>query len=238
MRTYRSGGGGDVTPSHSGGDFGSAGPTTEQSTARRLFSGAKFLAAPVIILLLASLLVPTLVRARRPSYELRCIAQLKQVATAINMYASDQGTYPPPHDWHNAIRTYIDDPLDPHGRVIPGSSLDPLTCPSDPTDATVSYLYLNRNVLDWSKANLAESVIPLVVDEYFHEHTTLAYYDGHAEKLEKQFWLHNRTRQWEIRRNLDDIASFSYEPVPGSVRGPQGPAPVYDRTQEYTWPKF
>ncbi len=196
------------------------------------------MAAPVIVLLIVSILLPILLRARRPSYEMQCMTQLKQVAGAVNMYTIDQDGYPLPHNWHKAIRTYIDDPSDPYGRVEPGSKRDPLTCPSDPTDATVSYLYLNRNLLDYSKARLAESITPLAVDEYFHPHVTLTYYDGHAEKLEKQLWLHYRNKQWEIRRNLDYPEAFAYEPIPGSIRGPVGPAPEYDRTKAYVWPKF
>lgn len=236
MRFLRSGPGDDLEPSHQSADLGRTASGLQDAMARRWLSAAKFMAAPAIILVVAAILLPVLINARKPSYEMRCMAQLKQVASAVNMYLADNYNYPLSHNWHWAIRVYIDDPLDPHGRVLPGSSRDPLTCPSDPTNSPVSYLYLNRNLLDYSKSHLSESVVPLVVDEYFHEHTTLAYYDGHTEKMEKQLWIHNRNRQWEIRRNLEDMDSFSYEPVPGSVRGPQGPKPVYDPTQVYVWP--
>jgi len=206
--------------------------------ARRWLSAAKFLVAPVIILLAVAMLLPVFMNARKPTYELRCIGQLRQVASAVDMYAQDHQNYPLSHNWHTALWPYIDDPGGEYGRIEPGSKRDPLKCPSDPTLSTVSYLYLNRNMLDWSKAHVSESVMPLVVDEYFHEHTTLAYYDGHAEKMDKQLWLHYRNRQWEIRRNLEDVESFSYEPVPGSVQGPEGTGPSYDRTSVYVWPKF
>lgn len=205
---------------------------------RRWLSMAKFLAAPVIIAITAAIVLPVLVRGMRPSHEMRCMAQLRQVVAAINMYTNDQEGYPLPHNWHTTIRSYVDDPLDPYGRVEPGSARDPLSCPSDPTDSPVSYLYLNRNMLDHSKQLLAESITPLVVDEYFHDNVTVAYYDGRAEKMEKQLWLHYRNRTWEIRRNLDYPEAFAYEPIPGTVRGPTGPTPEYDRTQIYVWPKF
>jgi hypothetical protein len=136
------------------------------------------------------------------------------------------------------VRPYTAETGEKLGRIEIGSQRDPLTCPSDPTGSDVSYLYLNRNLLDWSKAQISESSIPLVVDEYFHEHATMAFYDGHTEKMEKQVWIHLRNNQWEIRRNLKDMPSFSYEPMPGSVRGPQGAAPRYDRTRQYVWPEF
>lgn len=206
--------------------------------ARRWLSAAKFLAAPLIIILMVAILLPVFLRARKPGLEMRCMTQLRQISAAVDMYTQDYENYPLSSNWHEALRIYIDDPNDPEGRVLPGSKRDPLTCPSDPTDSTVSYLYLNRNLLDWSKAHVSESVIPMVVDEYFHEHATLVYYDGHTDRLDKQLWLHTRNRQWEIRRNLEDVESFSYEPVPGSVRGPQGRDPYYDPTKQYVWPDF
>ncbi len=226
----------DLQASHQGANLGQTPSNLRNAMARRWLSAAKFIVAPTIILLVAAVLLPVLINARKPTYEMRCIAQLRQVSSAVNMYLQDNYNYPLSHNWHEAIRPYIDDPNDPTGHVEPGSSRDPLKCPSDPTDSVVSYLYLNRNMLDYSKSHLAETVVPMVVDEYFHPNTTLAYYDGHAEKINKQLWLHARNRQWEIRRNLSDLESFSYEPVPGSVHGPQGAEPRYDRTQVYVWP--
>jgi len=241
MRFIRSSQGGDrgIKPSHQTVDF-SERPShlLQNAMARRWLSAAKFIAAPVIIIILAAILFPVFINARKPGYEMRCMTQLKQVSSAVMMYAQDYQNYPLSHNWHKAVRPYTEDIGDPLGRIQIGSQRDPLTCPSDPTDSAVSYLYLNRNMLDWSKASVSESVIPMVVDEYFHEHTTLVYYDGHTEKIGKQLWIHNRNKQWEIRRDLKDMASFSYEPVPGSVLGPQGPQPNYDRTSVYVWPKF
>ncbi|MFO8082558.1 MAG: hypothetical protein R6V07_19935 [Armatimonadota bacterium] len=238
MRFFRSGPGEELKPSHQSAELGKGPSSLKDAIARRWLSAAKFIMAPLIIMTVAAILLPVLLNARKPSYEMRCMTQLKQVAGAVRMYAQDYENYPLSRNWHTALRTYIDDPNDELGRVQPGSKRDPLTCPSDPTDSTVSYLYLNRNMLDWSKAKLSESIIPMVVDEYFHEHTTLTYYDGRTEKLEKQQWIHMRNRQWEIRRNLRDMESFAYEPIPGSVRGPEGPDPSYDRTSVYVWPKF
>ena len=228
----------DVTPSHTGGRIGLTPGGLQDTVARRWLSAAKFLVAPLIIMLVAAILVPVLVNARKPSYEFRCIAKLKQVAAAVDMYAADNWGYPPSNVWHTALRPYFEDPLDPHGRVEPGSRRDPLKCPSDNTDALVSYLYLNRGLLDYSKASLSDSVVPLVVDEYFHEHATLAYYDGHTERIPKQQWVNARIHQWEIRRDLEHPSTFAYEPVPGSVHGPTGPRPNIERTEMYIWPQF
>lgn len=238
MRIFRSGSGDGLKPSHTGADIGQTASGLQQGMARRWLSAAKFIAAPLIILVTAVIVVPVLIRANQPSLEMRCMTQMKQVGMAISMYTNDQGGYPLSANWHTAIRSYIDDPLDPYGRVEPGSARDPLSCPSDPTDSPVSYLYLNRALLDHSKQMLAESVTPLVVDEYFHGNVLVAYGDGRTEKMEKQLWLHYRNRQWEIRRDLDRPAAFAYEPIPGSVRGPTGPTPEYDRTKTYVWPKF
>ncbi len=237
MLIYRSDDSEDVRPSHTAGDIGKGPGLLQQSMARRWLSAAKFIAAPVIILLVASILFPVLIRARRPSLETRCMAKLRQVGSAISMYSADYDAYPLRSNWHLAIRDYIDSPY-AEERVLPGSALDPLKCPSDPSDYPVSYLYLDRTWLGYSKANLSETVTPLAVDEYFHEHVTLVYYDGHVERIDKQLWLHQRNREWEIRRDLEHPASFSYEPMPGTVSGPQAPEPGIDRTEMYVWPKF
>ena len=238
MQFLRSGSGEDLHASHQGATLGQPPTGLQGALARRWLTAAKFLVPPAIILLAVAILLPALMKARAPSYEMRCIAQLRQVAGAVGMYEQDFGAYPLPANWHEAIRSYIDDPTDPEGRVEPGSARDPLKCRQDKSDAVVSYLYLNRNLLDHSKSRLSETITPLAVDEYFHENTIVAFYDGHAEKMEKQLWLHTRKKQWEIRRNLDDMDSFAYEPVPGSVLGPQGPEPRFDPTTAYVWPKL
>lgn len=239
MQLFRSDSEDDLRPSHTGGQIGAGPSGLQESMARRWLSAAKFIAAPVIIIIVASILFPVIVRARKPSFEARCMAKLRQVGSAIAMYSDDyDGAYPLRMNWHQAIRSYIDDPSDPNARVVPGSAMDPLKCRSDPSDSTVSYLYLDRRILGYTKSNLSETVTPLAVDEYFHEHTTLVYYDTHVEKLDKQQWLHARNQQWEIRRDLAHPDSFSYEPVPGSVEGPAVPIPTIDRTEMYVWPEM
>lgn len=228
----------DVKPSHTGGRFEPPPSGLQDAWARRWLTAAKFLVAPIIILVVVAILLPVFLNARKPSYELRCMAKLKQVAAAMTMYALDNGGYPPSTVWHTALRVYIEDPRDPEGRVEPGSKGDPLKCPSDTTDAPVSYLYLNRGLLHYSKASLNDSVVPLAVDEYFHEHVTLAYYDGHTERIPREQWVNARMHQWQIRRDLDHPSTFAYEPVPGSVRGPTGPRPNIDPGEMYIFPNF
>lgn len=238
MRLFRSGPGGDVTPSHTTGDLGDHGRGEVPGWTRRWLALAKYLVAPVIILIMVAILLPVYLQAREPTYTMQCMGNLKQVAAAVGMYETDYQGYPLAPTWHTSLRAYIDNPADPEERVIPGSELDPLTCPSDPTDSTCSYLYLDRGRLGYTKSRLSETVTPLAVDEYFHIKVTLAYYDGHVTKMEKQQWLHERTRQWEIRRDLEHPSWFAYEPMPGSVEGPSGPTPYIDRTRNYIWPEF
>ncbi|MGC9319708.1 MAG: type II secretion system protein [Armatimonadota bacterium] len=239
MQFYRSGQGErDVRPSHTGGEPGELPGGHEAAWTRRWLTAAKFLVAPVIILIVVAILLPALLQARQPTYETRCMAKLRELAAAIDMYTIDHDAGPLPGNWHEAIWPYISNPQVDEARVEPGGRLDPRKCPSDPTDSTVSYLYLDRGLLSYSKAHVSEGLIPLAVDEYFHPHVTLAYYDGHVEKIEKQLWLHQRNRQWEIRRDLEHAASFAYEPVPGSLERAPGPAPEIERTERYIWPEF
>ncbi|MEA3402098.1 MAG: hypothetical protein U9R79_12755 [Armatimonadota bacterium] len=239
MQFYRSGHGErDVRPSHTEGEPGELGRGHEAVWTRKWLTAAKFLVAPVIILIVVSMLVPALLQAREPTYEAKCMTKLRELAAAIDMYAIDHDAAPLSRNWHRAIWPYIDNPRAEDLRVEPGGELDPRKCPSDPTDSTVSYLYLDRRLLSHSKANLSEGLIPLAVDEYFHPHATMAYYDGHVEKVDKQLWLHQRHRQWEIRRDLEHPASFAFEPIPGSVERAPGPGPEIERTERYIWPEF
>jgi len=154
------------------------------------------------------------------------------------MYSDDHGAYPLRANWHWAIRAYIDNPANPDERVIPGSRADPLKCKCDPSDSPVSYLYLDRRVLDDTMARLGDSVTPLAVDEYFHRYATMVWYDGHVSKVPKPEWAYRRLRQWKIRRDLDDAESFSYERIPSSQKAPAVAPPFVEPTEKYIWPRF
>ncbi len=236
VNTYRSGSGGDVVSSHTGGDLSAGGGPGGTG---RWLSPTRFIVAAFIVACAVIWLVPTLIRARKPAEEASCMAHLKQVGFAMSMYADDyNGRYPLTGNWHEAVRTYVDDPADPHMRVKPGSRMDPLKCPCDPSASTVSYLYMSRGILDYTMARLGDSVTPLAVDEYFHRKTTLVYYDGHVDKIEKTRWAYERLRQWKVRRDLDDPASYAYELLPGTQARPSFAAPVIEPTERYIWPEF
>lgn len=236
VNIYRSGSGGGLVSSNTSGNL-SAGRGS--GGAGRWLSPTRFIMAAVIIGIVAVWIIPTLIRARQPAEEATCLAHLKQIGYAMEMYATDNsGRYPLTTNWHTALRAYIDNPTDPHQRVKPGSRMDPLKCPSDPSSSTVSYLYLNRGALDYTMARLNDSVTPLAVDEYFHRKTTLVYYDGHVDKLEKTNWAYARLRQWKIRRDLSDPGAYAYELIPGTQVRPSFAAPEIEPTERYIWPKF
>ncbi len=198
----------------------------------------RFLVAGLIILIVAMIIAPTIVRAREPARELQCLMQLEQVGAAITMYAYDHDGYPLPSNWHWAIRSYIGNPGKPEERIEPGSGRDPLKCKSDPSDSPVSYLYLDRRILGYTMGRLSDAVTPLAVDEYFHRYATMVWYDGHVSKMPKQEWVYYRLRQWKIRRNLADAESFSYELIPGSQVEPVFAPPRVVPTEKFIWPKF
>jgi len=236
VNIYRSGSGGDVIGSHTSGDLSAGGGP---SGTGRWLSPTRFIVAALIVATTVIWIIPTLIRARRPAEEMDCLAHLKQVGYAMAMYATDNNDhYPLTGNWHEALRVYIDNPDDPHMCVKPGSRLDPLKCPSDPSSSTVSYLYLSRDVLDYTMARLSDAVTPLAVDEYFHRKTTLVYYDGHVDKMQKTKWAYERLRQWKIRRDLDDPGSYAYELIPGTQVRPSFAPPAIEPTERYIWPKF
>jgi hypothetical protein len=226
----------DVVPSHAGADLGR--PTAEPVIWKQWMSPTRFLLAGTIILLTVLLLAPTLMRARYPATEMRCLSQLEHVGAAMSMYSQDHDGYPPRANWHWAIRPYISNPRDPRETVEPGSRRDPLKCKMDPSDSPVSYLYLDRRILDATMSRLGDEVTPLAVDEYFHRYATMVWYDGHVEKLTRSEWAYARLRQWRIRRDLDDMDSFSYERIPGTQAAPSIVSPFVEPTEKYIWPQF
>ncbi len=236
VNTYRSGSGGGVVSSHTGGDLSAGGGPGGTG---RWLSPTRFIVAASIVAITVVWLIPTIIKARQPAHEADCMAHLKQVGFAMTMYATDHNDrYPLTRNWHEALRTYIDNPDDPHMRVKPGARMDPLKCPSDPSTSTVSYLYMSREILDYTMSRLGDAVTPVAVDEYFHRKTTLVYYDGHVEKMEKTQWAYERLRKWKVRRDLDAPSSYAYELIPGTQVRPTFAAPVIEPTERYIWPEF
>ena len=68
-----------------------------------------------IIALLISILLPTLGRARRAAYDAQCLSNLRQLSTAMIMYANDHKGNMMPIDhnfgqyWHHHLGTYLGD---------------------------------------------------------------------------------------------------------------------------------
>mgnify|MGYP003802326667 CR=1 FL=1 len=214
------------------------GAARDTSGRGRWLSPARFIVAATIVAFVAVWLAPTLLRARQPSYEAQCLAKLKQVGWAFNMYVADVEAYPLASNWHWALRSYIDDPMNPSMRVAPGSRRDPLKCPMDRSPAPCSYLYLDRRVLDYTMARMNDAITPLAVDEYFHEKAILVYYDGHTDRLPKQQWVYERLRTWKVRRDLNAPDSFAYELLPGTQKRPAFAPPPIQQTEKYIWPIF
>ena len=229
-------GAGDVTSSHTTG--GLRRPSSEPTLWQQWFSPTRFLFAAVIILGAVMILLPALLKARAPALEYRSIAQLESVGAAILMYVQDHDDYPLRANWHWAIRPYINNPGHPELEVEPGGPRDPLKCKEDSSDHPVSYLYLDRRILDDTMRRLGDSVTPLVVDEYYHRYAIMVWYDGHVTKEPKERWAYVRLRQWKIRRDLQDPASFSYERIPGTQPEPVIAPPYIAPTERYIWPEF
>ncbi len=124
------------------------------------FTLIELLVVIAIIAILAAILFPVFARARAKAQQNSCLSNVKQLALATIMYASDNNdTLPPVHEgvwtnpvcWHIVLQPYI------KNRGILECPLDPLkpagtcTCYEQPDPPTSSYLHNNNGsgTYDW-----------------------------------------------------------------------------------------
>lgn len=84
---------------------------------KRKFTLIELLVVIAIIAILAAMLLPALNKARESAKKISCVNNLKQVGTALSLYGSDQGVYPPATSpvvegrnqqyWYHRIRPYL-----------------------------------------------------------------------------------------------------------------------------------
>jgi len=125
-------------------------PSPHPHFPRARFTLIELLVVIAIIAILASLLLPALTRARNKARQTTCIANLRQVGGALQLYADEQdGFYPPAGEQLNpsdfvSFHVFVASAL--HGQPIAkstdywlrGNHSTPLRCPSIRTGVTAS----------------------------------------------------------------------------------------------------
>jgi prepilin-type N-terminal cleavage/methylation domain-containing protein/prepilin-type processing-associated H-X9-DG protein len=90
-----------------------------RSYAKRGFTLIELLVVIAIIAILASILFPVFAKAREKARQTTCLSQVRQIATAIQMYTQDNSGRYPPAIWTTGVGTYL------------GGATKMFFCPSD-----------------------------------------------------------------------------------------------------------
>jgi len=96
-----------------------------RSTVKRGFTLIELLVVIAIIAILASILFPVFAKAREKARQTTCLSQVRQIATAVQMYTQDNAGRYPSYPWTSGVTTYL------------GGATKMFFCPSDAANDTI-----------------------------------------------------------------------------------------------------
>jgi type II secretory pathway pseudopilin PulG len=169
----------------------------------------------LIIGVVGSTIFPVFAKAREKARQTTCTSQLRQLATAIQMYLQDEGAYPPAATWASAINNYVGSEkvfYDPEGTSEPGP---------DGGIAHNSYRYNSALAGKKDKDVIAPTETPVVWDrEPCHGGMIIGFADGHVKYFPKLQRIEDYTDY-----KLAELARMNAEAA--AQKQPAMPAPTY-----------